>query len=222
MLCSDVAGITRAKLPSNGGSIASRRGRGRYDRTASASERARAQRGSLLAAVRQQALLDEGEVTVGRLLAIVGCGRNTFYEHFDDAPAAVQAACAESERTLEEAFAVLSAATGPRTPSGVMMDFAVTWAGWCVADDGGQWALLERYSGHILEHRLHLGVGELHQLLVRIGSAGGVLEDLRAFAICGALRAVARRVHERPADKAKDVARAIADGSCDVLTRLLR
>ncbi len=78
--------------------------RGRYDRAATPSERARMQRARLLEAVRI-AGADGGELTVARLLAHVGCGRNTFYEHFDDTSAALSQACVEAQHSCRSLLA---------------------------------------------------------------------------------------------------------------------
>lgn len=195
--------------------------RGRYDRRASPSERARAQHAHLLTAVRL-ASLDGGEITVARLLEYVGCGRNTFYEHFDDAAGAIAAACHESGQNFEAVISAALFAPGPRTPGDAMWDLANAWAEWCMAERQSHWSLLERFASTRIESQLHAAASTLHRQLVLAGAAASALSTSRADAAAGALRSVARGVHQRRQQRDEDAMLTIAESSYDALTRLLR
>lgn len=86
----------------------SSRGRGRYDRTLSASERARRARSVMENVVRS--MLSQGrQLSVGDVIEEAGLGRNTFYSHFPDLETAV-------EEVTRQCAAEMSAAL----PSGVL------------------------------------------------------------------------------------------------------
>jgi AcrR family transcriptional regulator len=166
--------------------------------------------------------MDGGEVTVARLLQQVGCGRNTFYEHFDDAAEAVGAACAASAAELDTVVGEFLGASAPRTPGDAMRNLALTWSTFCQMDQTQHWTLLERVEGGRIEQNLLRAVQHIHHVLVRAGAASGALSDTHAAAVCGALRAVARVVHGRPSLPDDDNQHDIAEASEDVLVRLLR
>lgn len=210
--------------PSSSPTHAPKTRRGRYDRGASASERARAQRATLLDAVRRCALeRPEHELTVTRLVESVGCGRNTFYEHFDEIGQAVEAACRESADHLGVVLQRALFTDVPLTPTDLMWELATAWATWCWLDTGMHWAILERHGPVWLDAQLRFAIHNVYTSLVKAGRASGPLDALRADATCGALCAMAKRVHGSGFESGSSVA---SDGlrlaSFDVLNRLLR
>lgn len=202
------------------GAVQAASSRGRYDRHASPSERARQQRASLIAAVRELSL-DGNEVTVARVLGCTGFGRNTFYEHFDDVTAAVVAASAESElflvNTIEAGFEV----EVPRTPDATVRGAAEGWATWCGLDEGRHFWLLERHAAARMDEVLVVCAEFLHAELTNAGAKAGALDLALAYAVAGALRAVTRHLQHglEPPEAATPT---IAAMSHDVLWRLLR
>jgi AcrR family transcriptional regulator len=106
--------------------------RGRYDRSLSSEARASLQRQRLVWATAEAlAGSDAASVSVSAIAKCACVGRNTFYEHFEDAPAAVRAAAnhaatllaADLERTLE----------GARTPLERVRTLATAWVDWIAA-----------------------------------------------------------------------------------------
>jgi AcrR family transcriptional regulator len=106
--------------------------RGRYDRNLSPAARASLQRQRLLWATAEAlAGQDASSVSVAAIAKCASVGRNTFYEHFEDAPAAVRAAArhaatlleADIERTLQTA----------RTPLERVRTLAAAWIDWIAA-----------------------------------------------------------------------------------------
>lgn len=161
-------------------------------------------------------------MTVARLQLQVGCGRNTFYEHFDDINGAVQAACHESGSTWDAEIRQFLGALTPRTPGDAITELSLIWAAWSQFDQARHWKLLERFGGARIDGGLLTAVAHIHGLLVSAGGASGVISQTLAAAVCGALRAIVREVHQQSAlpDDVKQTA--IADTSREVLSRLLR
>jgi AcrR family transcriptional regulator len=191
--------------------------RGRYDRTTKASERARDQRAQLLRAIRH-ASSGSDEITVAALLAIVGCGRTTFYQHFDDVPSAITAACTESASELKRLLEGALQSALPRTPGDDIREVMAAWVVWCNADDGRHLGLLERFDPVRIALVVEHVVTRLHARLVAAGAAAGDFSAMRACAASGALRAVARSFHaEQQQHPLTQV-----DAAYDVLLRLLR
>lgn len=98
--------------------------RGRYDRRASASERARETRSAILGAVRR-CILERSAITVSRLTTETAVGRNTFYSHFADVNAAVGLAV-ESAFAAVELLATAEQASA-QTPYQAAEEFAEQW-----------------------------------------------------------------------------------------------
>jgi AcrR family transcriptional regulator len=98
--------------------------RGRWDRTATAAARTVESRRVLVIAA-ARSLLDRGRaVTVSDVVQRAGVGRNTFYVHFDDLPAAFAAAEAEALTKISRALAPAPLA---RTPLERFRHFASEW-----------------------------------------------------------------------------------------------
>jgi AcrR family transcriptional regulator len=98
-------------------------GRGQYDRAQSRVARQAEQRERLIQAAAQA--FANGPLTVARIVAVAGVGRNTFYEYFDDPEHALAAAEARTLAALEaRAERELAAA---RTPLEALRSAARAW-----------------------------------------------------------------------------------------------
>src|SRR5690606_11169279 len=128
-------------------------GRGRYDRRASASERARQQRTHLLLAVER--LARQGAVpSVAEIAACAGVGKNTFYEHFQGAADALLAAVNVALVNLRSELEQVSGGGEVDTPSAYAEQLAQCWISWC-QDRSDAFVLLEEHARNALHTTLH-------------------------------------------------------------------
>jgi hypothetical protein len=169
-------------------------GRGRYDRQASASERARAARAGILEAVREALSRDGDEPSVADVISLTRIGRNTFYGHFEDMEQAmreVSQAC-----SLEIEAALVRSVPRGGTPHAALHGFATTWFEFV---DGTPSALLVacRVDREGVRVRLEGALRELHGLGANAGVFRRVLEPERASTLSVILTeaslAIARR-----------------------------
>lgn len=184
--------LERSSLPkvgrrSPGGDGRALRGRGRYDRSLTLEERARAQRTAIVEAC--QGLLQSSAAwpTVTEIVRDSGVGRNTFYEHFDQAGAVVDEVLGEAYAVVERRMTTWRGES-PRSPAFAMRALARTWAD-AVRECGGLVAALVDYRRGALrgllerelERAARLGVSAgycpkqaLHPLRLRALAAAGV------------------------------------------------
>src|SRR6185295_2443319 len=182
--------------------------RGRYDRNLSPEERGSLQKQRLLWAT-AEALEGSGSqsVSVAAVAKLARVGRNTFYEHFDDAAAAVQAAArqaaallaADLDRELEPA----------RTPLERVRTLMSSWVDWSAARSAlaraalsverGPGAALLSPAGEILKSRLSALIAEGRQAATFASAA----EETKLLACAAASEVLALAVLEgraRPED----------------------
>lgn len=100
-------------------------GRGRYDRSATASERAQRARQSLLIALRDTLLELGEECSLDTVVARAGLGRNTFYSHFRDLASARAEVVADSMQTLRTQMD--AALSHEETPYAAVGNLAQSW-----------------------------------------------------------------------------------------------
>jgi AcrR family transcriptional regulator len=116
-------------------------GSGRWDRSLSAARRRESQRADILQAT-ARVLAGGGAPTVTQIVEAARVGRNTFYEHFEDAEDAVEEALDESRSRV--LAAIDGAASASPTPLDRVRGIARAWLGAVLADPGLTAALLER------------------------------------------------------------------------------
>jgi AcrR family transcriptional regulator len=185
-------------------------GRGRWDRRVPGEARRVSQRRKILEAVGRVAA-EQGEVTVGEVVTAAGIGRNTFYEHFDDARAAVEALEREGLARLR---ALLDARMeDARTPVEQLRALSAGWVE--VVRDSACSALFRAHAGGPdratargeLEERLRAVLLEARAA----GTVARVPEAIRVTCLAGAFDAVADRIVSDDAVDAKAAAEALVD-----------
>ena len=135
-------------------------GRGQYDRAQSRVERQAEQRERLVHAA--TVAFASGPVTVARIVAVAGVGRNTFYEYFDDPEHAL--AVAESRALARLEARVHRELESARTPLETLRALARAW--------------FTELDANSLEFRLALRAGQ-----AALSPAGRSLSELLARAI---------------------------------------
>jgi len=166
--------------------------RGRWDRSLSTEARRRAQRAAIVRAT-ARALEEQGEIaTVTHVIDLAGVGRNTFYEHFTDAHAAIDAVQREAAEALGRA--VDDAAVMARTPVERLRAVSHAWLDAATSVPAAR-ALLhaaDRAGGPRAELRRHVerllaaivaearaaGRASLPPDRARVAAAGGAFERL--------------------------------------------
>lgn len=162
-------------------------GRGRYDRAASASERAQEARSEILAAVRALALEKGEHLSVSDVTTHAGIGRNTFYGHFTHLSEAVREAGqrAFSELTAHDVEWV----QGDDTPRNALEKFVGAWFQ-RVERDGATY----RVANHAVEDQLRRWLSarlmDVHAVGARAGLFRQSLERPRLVAALGLLSAL--------------------------------
>src|SRR5262245_29369362 len=98
-------------------------GRGQYDRALSRSQRQAEQRDRLIQAAAHA--FATGPLTIARVVAAAGVGRNTFYEYFDDPEHALALVEVQAVRGLEQR--ARHELDGARTPVEKLRALARAW-----------------------------------------------------------------------------------------------
>ncbi len=150
-----------------GGEGTGRRGRGRYDRSLSAQERAQAQRAAIVDACRRLLVEVSGWPTVSEIVRDSGVGRNTFYEHFDQASAVAEEVMDAAQAALERHLRGFRR-KGSRSPAEAMRSLGQAWA----EGVGDKETLLSV----LVEHRRREVVGVLRrelEVVARLGVDAG-------------------------------------------------
>lgn len=183
--------------------------RGRYDRNASASERAHEQRQLILTAV--AAILIEREPDAARLTVAdvcerTGLARNTLYGHFEGIEAAVDAA-------IDGALLALAAPLHDHDdlllPLEVVRTFAIGWTTVCATDPTAT-RLALRWARPRLARDLRERVIVIAQQGVRAGTFSVEPHPVRSEMVTAAALAAAAAAASEPAQQAP-VAAALAE-----------
>lgn len=206
----DVAASVRTATPASRGSR-----RGTYDRRLTPSERVRAQRAELLAAVRQ--LLSAGAaLSVSSIASECGMGRNTFYEHFQTVDAALTACVDEARARLVEALERSLSVTGVATPSERARGLMSTLLAFRESH-ADRWLVLDKHGNEQRVKAVSDAVQRLHSVYAAAGASKVVLPTLfcsaATWAILGVVDAAARGLAPRSE---------AVDQGAEVLGRLLR
>lgn len=182
--------------------------RGRWDRSVGGEARADAHRSVILGAAARIRAASDGPLTVTDVVALAGIGRNTFYEHFEDADAVVAALDEIALRDLEDALdAGASRAATPiarlRSVASACLEYSKVNPESATSIFGGHVRSESRQSTRrILASRLTAILAGARSA----GTVGRVVDDARLAAIAGAYEAVAARVAtETTADVSTDV-----------------
>lgn len=195
-------------------------GRGKYDRSSSSDERARAQRRLILGAA-SHVFAERGwaNATVEAIVSRAGISRRTFYEHFDDLRDCLKAL---HERITKTAFRAVEQSVSAQIAPGEMLRFGVTaFLGsiaafphvarvlFRVAREAGpefeaaHEAMMDRFVKLMFE-----GVAYSHS----VGTAQTAPDEVRVFALVAGMEAVAMRYVMRGEEaKALDAAPVIVD-----------
>lgn len=184
------------------------RGRGRYDRRLTRAERALRQRARLVHAARRA--LDEAPdepVTVSRIVGASRSGRNTFYEHFDDAEQVVSEVVRASATAIADAMEV--AVSRARTPVERVRALAAAWVDAIVGEGRVGLVATERASATELA-RIDRAVRGVVDEAHAAGALRHGADDLRAAAALGAMKGVARAAVAQPRHRAR-AAEVLAD-----------
>lgn len=195
--------------------------RGRWDRSATAEERAGAHRASMVRAAARAVFELGRSVTVADILERAGVGRNTFYVHFTDLTAALRAA---EDHALELVTSAISSSSDAPTPIERLRRGASDWLS-LAAREPEFVMLAVRGDGTV--HGSHSRVrgvliGSLGRIVSQARSAGVLgrpVDALRLRAVAGAFVATAEAVVEDPLRP--DVVR-LAEGLVDLALRAFR
>lgn len=143
------------------------RGRGRYDRRLSTTERARAQRDAIVQACRTLLAEAADWPTVSEIVQGSGVGRNTFYEHFEQVGSVAEEVLNEAQSVLERHLRAWRL-EGARSPAEAMRSLSQAWADGV----GDEKALI----GAMVVHRRSEVVGILRrelEVVARLGVNSG-------------------------------------------------
>jgi AcrR family transcriptional regulator len=158
-------------------------GRGRYDRTATASERARKARSAIISAVVHMMCSTGERPSVEEICAATGLGRNTFYGHFNSARAAADEVVGER---LANIAATLEALTpSATTPYAELQQLADGWFRYCEAESESVLVVRASAPGRLLE-LLGARLSSLHAAGASSGVYRRTLESERRVALTGA------------------------------------
>ncbi len=182
--------------------------RGRWDRSVGGEARADGHRSAILGAAARIRAASDGTLTVTDIVALAGVGRNTFYEHFEDADAVVAALDEIAVRDLDHALdAGASRAATPiaqlRSVASACLEYSRVHPESATSIFGGHVRSESRQSTRrILASRLTAILAGARAA----GTVGRAVDDARLAAITGAYEAVAVRVAaETSADVTRDV-----------------
>ncbi len=161
--------------------------RGTYDRSASASERARRQRELLLARGAEvlAAHLPES-CSVADVLGATGLGRATFYGHFPDVGAWRDAVL---ENLLADLAAALQLGDADVTPVARLTAVATAWLGWA-ARHGDAYRCLAAWRRDALVHAARLALTDAQTLAAAAGLSPAEGSPWRLIAGAGVLLAL--------------------------------
>lgn len=169
-------------------------GRGRYDRAASASERAQEARTEILASV-YSLLLEQGEhFSVSDVTTRAGIGRNTFYGHFTHLSEAVREAGRQAlaELTTHDVAWVQD----DDTPRNALEKFVRAWFQ-RVERNGATYRVAKQAVGDQLRRWLSARLTDAHAVGARAGLFRRSLEQARVVAALGMLSALSDCLAER-------------------------
>jgi AcrR family transcriptional regulator len=156
-------------------------GRGRYDRGATASERARTARAAITSAVIRLLRASRAVPSVDDVCGLTGLGRNTFYGHFPSAQAAADQVVTDCLAQIEHTLG--SAARAALTPYAEVTEFAQGWFDFC-ASTGDAVEVAEAAGRDRLQAALEQRLRALHAA----GASAGVYRKDLGFERLVALR----------------------------------
>jgi hypothetical protein len=159
-------------------------GRGRYDRGATASERARKARAAITRAVIRSLAASRAVPSVEDVCRLTGLGRNTFYGHFPSAQAAADQVVSDSLAQIERTLG--SAARAAVTPYAEVTELAHDWFDFCAST--GDAIRVAEAAGR---DRLQAALEERLRALHATGASAGVYRKDLGFERLVALRGAA-------------------------------
>lgn len=167
-------------------------GRGKYDRSASPSDRVQAQRELLIR--RTQELLGNyqpQEISIARVIEATGLGRNTLYGHFRNAEGLTNEVMRISWSEVDAVLDSMELPAEHNTPSAGAAALSERWFT-VVSDAGRAAAAVVNADTEILAKRLEAEIQDYHALGQRAG-AFGPASECAVVGLAGAGVALLRR-----------------------------